>query len=181
MEQAAVTPSAVLRDRFGRQVDYVRVSVTDRCDLRCSYCMPRRFRGFEQPEHWLTFDEIERVLAAFARLGTRRIRLTGGEPLLRKNLTGLAQRLAALPGIEDLSLTTNGTQLTRLAPALRAAGVQRLNVSLDSLRHDCVQQITGSDCLQHVLDGLQAAKAACARRNVPASSASRSTWCRWSA
>ena len=160
MEQAAVTPSAVLRDRFGRQVDYVRVSVTDRCDLRCSYCMPRRFRGFEQPEHWLTFDEIERVLAAFARLGTRRIRLTGGEPLLRKNLTGLAQRLAARPGIEDLSLTTNGTQLTRLAPALRAAGVQRLNVSLDSLRHDCVQQITGSDCLQHVLDGLQAAKAA---------------------
>ena len=152
--------SPVLSDPFGRTVDYLRVSVTDRCDLRCSYCMPRRFRGFEQPEHWLTFDEIERVLAAFARLGTRRIRLTGGEPLLRKNLTGLAQRLAALPGIDDLSLTTNGTQLGRQAMLLRSAGVQRLNVSLDSLRHDCVQHITGNDCLDHVLDGLRAAQRA---------------------
>ena len=134
--------SPVLSDPFGRTVDYLRVSVTDRCDLRCSYCMPRRFRGFEQPEHWLTLDEITRVVAAFSRMGTRRVRLTGGEPLLRKGLPMLAAGIAALPGIDDLSLTTNGTQLGRQAMLLRSAGVQRLNVSLDSLRHDCVQHIT---------------------------------------
>ena len=149
--------SPVLSDPFGRTVDYLRVSVTDRCDLRCSYCMPRRFRGFEQPEHWLTLDEITRVVAAFSRMGTRRVRLTGGEPLLRKGLPMLAAGIAALPGIDDLSLTTNGTQLGRQAMLLRSAGVQRLNVSLDSLRHDCVQHITGNDCLDHVLDGLRAA------------------------
>ncbi|MGD9586632.1 MAG: GTP 3',8-cyclase MoaA [Brachymonas sp.] len=150
--------SASLQDRYGRTVDYLRVSVTDKCDLRCTYCMPRRFRGFEEPEHWLTFDEIERVVAAFVRMGTRRVRLTGGEPLLRRGLPELAGRLSALPGMEDLSLTTNGTQLARQAHALRAAGVRRLNVSLDSLRADCVQAITGSDCLQPVLDGLHAAR-----------------------
>lgn len=155
------TPSPpTLRDRFGRTVDYLRVSITDRCDLRCSYCMPRRFRGFEQPEHWLTLDEITRVVAAFSRLGTRRVRLTGGEPLLRKGLPELAARISALPGIEDLSLTTNGTQLARQARVLREAGVQRLNVSLDSLRRDCVAHITGSDCLPAVLQGLQAAREA---------------------
>ena len=79
--------SASLQDRYGRTVDYLRVSVTDKCDLRCTYCMPRRFRGFEEPEHWLTFDEIERVVAAFVRMGTRRVRLTGGEPLLRRGKT----------------------------------------------------------------------------------------------
>ena len=152
--------SPVLSDPFGRTVDYLRVSVTDRCDLRCSYCMPRRFRGFEQPEHWLTLDEITRVVAAFSRMGTRRVRLTGGEPLLRKGLPMLAAGIAALPGIDDLSLTTNGTQLGRQAMLLRSAGVQRLNVSLDSLRHDCVQHITGNDCLDYVLDGLRAAQRA---------------------
>ncbi len=153
-------PGATLSDAFGRCVDYLRVSLTDRCDLRCSYCMPRRFRGFEQPEHWLTLEEIERVVAAFAQLGTRRLRLTGGEPLLRKGVVQLAAALSALPGIEDLSLTTNGTQLGRQAQALRAAGVHRLNVSLDSLRQDCVQAITGSDCLAQVLQGLDAAQQA---------------------
>ena len=83
-----------LTDRFGRSIDYLRVSVTDRCDLRCSYCMPRGFRGFEEPADWLTFAEVQRVVAAFARMGTRRIRLTGGEPLLRKNLSTLAQSLS---------------------------------------------------------------------------------------
>ncbi|XLM20096.1 radical SAM protein, partial [Chromobacterium piscinae] len=79
--------------------------------LRCSYCLPKGFKHFEEPENWLTFDEIERVVAVFARLGTRRVRLTGGEPLLRRDLPQLAARLAALPGLEDLSLSTNGTQL----------------------------------------------------------------------
>ena len=87
--------SSMLQDRFGRSIDYVRLSVTDRCDLRCSYCMPKGFRGFEEPKDWLTFDEIERLLGIFVRLGTRRVRLTGGEPLLRRNLPELAGRLSA--------------------------------------------------------------------------------------
>ncbi|MFN4235653.1 MAG: GTP 3',8-cyclase MoaA [Vogesella sp.] len=148
----------MLSDRFGRTIDYLRISVTDRCDLRCSYCIPKGFKGFEEPANWLTFDEIERVIAAFARLGTRRYRLTGGEPLLRRHLPQLAARLAALPGVDDLSLSTNGTQLASQADALYAAGVRRLNVSLDSLREDCVHDITGSRNLDQVLAGLRAAR-----------------------
>jgi cyclic pyranopterin phosphate synthase len=151
---------AMLVDRFGRSIDYVRLSVTDRCDLRCSYCMPKGFRGFEEPKDWLTFDEIERLLGVFVRLGTRRVRLTGGEPLLRRKLPELAQRLSALPGLQDLSLSTNATQLGKHATALRAAGVDRINVSLDSLDRACMQQITGRDSLQPILDGLMAGKAA---------------------
>ena len=152
--------SVKLQDRFGRSIDYVRLSVTDRCDLRCSYCMPKGFRGFEEPKDWLTFDEVERLLGIFVRLGTRRVRLTGGEPLLRRNLPELAQKLSALPGLDDLSLSTNATQLGKHAVALRAAGVDRINVSLDSLDRACMQQITGRDSLQPILDGLMAGKAA---------------------
>ncbi|MBB3120709.1 GTP 3',8-cyclase MoaA [Pseudoduganella violacea] len=150
----------MLSDRFGRSIDYLRVSVTDRCDLRCTYCMPTGFKGFEDPPDWLTFDEMERVIGIFARLGTSRVRLTGGEPLMRRRLPELAARLAALPGLRDLSLSTNGTQLARHAADLRAAGVARLNVSLDSLDRDCVAKITGRDCLPDVLEGLKVAKAA---------------------
>jgi cyclic pyranopterin phosphate synthase len=139
-----------LQDRFGRSIDYLRLSVTDRCDLRCSYCIPKGFKDFEEPENWLTFDEIERVVAAFARLGTRRVRLTGGEPLLRRDLPKLAARLSALPGLEDLSLSTNATQLARHARELHAAG-KRVNVSLDSLRRECVNSITGRDSLPQVM------------------------------
>ena len=152
--------SVKLQDRFGRAIDYVRLSVTDRCDLRCSYCMPKGFRGFEEPKDWLTFDEIERLLGIFVRFGTRRVRLTGGEPLLRRNLPELAQKLSALPGLDDLSLSTNATQLGKHAVALRAAGVDRINVSLDSLDRACMEQITGRDSLQPILDGLVAGKAA---------------------
>ncbi|AXK40325.1 GTP 3',8-cyclase MoaA [Crenobacter cavernae] len=150
----------MLADRFGRTIEYIRLSVTDRCDLRCSYCIPKGFKGFEEPENWLTFDEIERVIGAFARLGTRRVRLTGGEPLLRRNLPELAGRLSALPGLTDLSLTTNATQLSKHAEALKEAGVSRLNISLDSLRRDCMADITGRDSLPAIMDGLMAAKAA---------------------
>ncbi|MDN2710452.1 GTP 3',8-cyclase MoaA [Janthinobacterium sp. SUN118] len=152
--------SVKLQDRFGRSIDYVRLSVTDRCDLRCSYCMPKGFRGFEEPKDWLTFDEIERLLGIFVRLGTRRVRLTGGEPLLRRKLPELARKLSSLPGLQDLSLSTNATQLGKHATALRAAGVDRINVSLDSLDRACMQQITGRDSLQPILDGLMAGKAA---------------------
>src|SRR5512134_2069593 len=111
-----------MQDRFGRSIDYLRLSVTDRCDLRCSYCMPEGFRDFEEPADWLGFDEIERVVAAFARLGTSRFRITGGEPLLRRDLAGLATRLSHLPGVQDLALSTNATQLAKHAAALKAAG-----------------------------------------------------------
>ena len=87
----------VLIDQFGRRIDYVRLSVTDRCDLRCSYCMPEGFKGFEEPEHWLSFDEIERLIGAFARLGVSRIRLTGGEPLLRRDIAGLSDASPRCP------------------------------------------------------------------------------------
>ena len=150
----------MLQDRFGRAVEYVRLSVTDRCDLRCSYCIPKGFKDFAEPEDWLTFAEIERVIGAFVRLGARRVRLTGGEPLLRRGVVDLAARLAALPGLRDLSVSTNGTQLARLAGPLKAAGVGRVNVSLDSLRRECMAEVTGRDCLPQVLDGLKAAKAA---------------------
>ncbi len=149
-----------LVDQFGRRIDYVRLSVTDRCDLRCSYCMPEGFKGFEEPEHWLNFDEIERLIGAFARLGVSRIRLTGGEPLLRRDISGLARRLASLPGIDDLSLSTNATQLDKHAQALKAAGVTRLNVSLDSLQQARGEKISGRDVLAKVMVGLAAAQEA---------------------
>jgi cyclic pyranopterin phosphate synthase len=149
-----------LQDRFGRTIDYLRLSVTDRCDLRCTYCMPAGFKGFEEPADWLTFDELERLLGAFARLGTRRVRLTGGEPLLRRHVTDLAARIAALDGIDDLSLSTNATRLGRHADALRAAGVGRINVSLDTLDRACMQSITGRDSYAKVMDGIMAGKAA---------------------
>jgi cyclic pyranopterin phosphate synthase len=148
-----------LTDRFGRAIEYLRLSVTDRCDLRCAYCIPEGFKGFEEPAHWLTFDEIERLLGVFARLGMKRIRLTGGEPLLRRNVTELARRIAALPGVDDVSLSTNATQLGRMAADLKAAGVTRLNVSLDSLNTETVARINGRPVLNEVLQGLEAASA----------------------
>ena len=151
-------PDQGLTDLFGRRIEYLRLSVTDRCDLRCRYCIPEGFKGFEQPPHWLTFDEIERLLGAFARLGLRKVRLTGGEPLLRRDLPQLAARIKRLDGIEDLSISTNATQLERHAQALHEAGVSRLNVSLDSLRADRFAEITGRDRLSAVLDGLQSAR-----------------------
>jgi cyclic pyranopterin phosphate synthase len=147
-----------LTDPFGRNIEYVRLSVTDRCDLRCFYCMPEGFTDFETPDHWLTFDEIERVIAAFGRLGVNRVRVTGGEPLVRKELPELTARLSALPGIDDLSLSTNAVQLAKHSEALHTGGVQRLNVSLDTLRPERFKAITKGK-LEKVLDGLMKAKA----------------------
>ncbi|KOQ42349.1 molybdenum cofactor biosynthesis protein MoaA, partial [Achromobacter xylosoxidans] len=149
-----------LIDGFGRRIDYLRVSVTDRCDLRCGYCMPKGFKGFEEPANWLRHDEMARLAGLFAGLGVRRVRLTGGEPLLRRSVADLAAAIAALPGVDDLSLSTNGTQLARHAAALRAAGVHRLNISLDTLDAAEFGRITGRDCLDAVLAGLRAAREA---------------------
>lgn len=148
----------VLTDQFNRRIDYVRLSVTDRCDLRCSYCIPEGFKGFEEPEHWLTFDEIERLIGAFARLGVSRIRMTGGEPLLRRDIADLSRRIASLPGVNDLSMSTNATQLDKHAQALKDAGVTRLNVSLDSLQQARVEKINGRDVLAKVMNGLAVAQ-----------------------
>lgn len=150
----------MLIDRYGRTIEYLRLSVTDRCDLRCVYCIPEGFKDFEEPSHWLTFAEIERLLGVFARLGLKRVRLTGGEPLLRRHVDDLARRIAALPGIEDVSLSTNATQLAKMADKLRAAGVTRLNVSLDSLRPETVERLNGRPVLDAVLAGLEAGRAA---------------------
>lgn len=146
-----------LQDGFGRRIEYLRLSVTDRCDLRCSYCLPARFHDFADPADWLTFEEIERVVGAFTRLGVSRVRLTGGEPLVRPGLPGLAARLARLPGLADLSLSSNCTRMHELAADLYRAGIRRLNVSLDSLRPETFRQVTGGD-LEKVLRGIAAAK-----------------------
>lgn len=148
-----------LIDPFGRKVEYVRLSVTDKCNMRCFYCIPKGFTNFEEPEKWLTFEEVERLIGIFVDLGVRRVRLTGGEPLVRKNLPELAARLSATPGIDDLSLSTNASLLSEYAAALKEAGISRINVSLDSLQHERFKEITGGK-LQTVLDGLQAAKRA---------------------
>jgi len=149
--------SSALIDPFGRKVEYVRLSVTDKCNMRCFYCIPQGFTSFEEPENWLRFDEIERLIAAFASLGVRRVRLTGGEPLVRRNLSELAARLSAIDGIEDLSLSTNAALLRQHAVALRDAGVSRINVSLDSLDPERFRQITRGD-LERVLEGLMEAR-----------------------
>ncbi|WP_235333983.1 GTP 3',8-cyclase MoaA [Aquabacterium sp. NJ1] len=152
--------SSRLIDSFQRRIDYLRVSVTDRCDLRCTYCMPKGFKGFEEPDHWLRHDEMTRLVGLFVAQGVSKVRLTGGEPLLRRGVADLARGLTALSGLQDLSVSSNGTQLARHARPLREAGVQRLNISLDSLDRDCFARITGRDCLADVLDGLKEARAA---------------------
>lgn len=149
-----------LTDKYGRNIEYLRLSVTDRCDLRCNYCMPEGFKDFGEPKDWLSFDEIERVIRVFGELGTKRIRLTGGEPLVRKNLPELAARLSLLPGIEDLSLSSNATRMQKQAAPLKKAGISRINISLDTLRADRFKEITGGGKLEKVINGLLAAKEA---------------------
>lgn len=147
-----------LIDSFHRRIDYLRVSVTDRCDLRCTYCMPKGFKGFEEPEHWLRHDEMARLVGLFVSQGVSKVRLTGGEPLLRRGVTDLARQLTSMSGLHDLSVSSNGTQLAHLAGPLKEAGVHRLNISLDSLDPACFARITGRDCLTDVLQGLKVAR-----------------------
>ena len=148
-----------LIDPFGRTVEYIRLSVTDRCDLRCFYCLPGDYRDFSEPEEWLSFDEIERIIRAFTTLGVRRVRVTGGEPLVRKNLPTLVTQLSNISGLDDLSLSTNAVGLSRQATALKTAGISRINVSLDSLRPERFKEITKGN-LDKVISGLMTAKQA---------------------
>src|SRR5438045_1327745 len=147
-----------LVDSFGRLHDNLRVSVTDRCNIRCFYCMPETDVHFVERSQILDFEEIERFVRIAARLGVRKLRVTGGEPLLRRDLPVLIARLAAIPGIEDLALTTNGVLLPALAEPLYAAGLRRLNVHLDTLDRARFQQITRRDDRDKVLAGLALAK-----------------------
>jgi cyclic pyranopterin phosphate synthase len=148
-----------LIDRFGRHIDYVRLSVTDRCDFRCVYCMSEEMT-FMPRAKILTLEELARVGAAFARLGVRKIRITGGEPLVRKNILRLFQELGQLAGLKELVLTTNGSQLERFAVPLKQAGVRRINISLDSLDPERFKRITRVGDLGKVLRGIRAARAA---------------------
>jgi cyclic pyranopterin phosphate synthase len=144
-------------DPFGRTIDYLRVSVTDRCNERCLYCMPEGYKGWAQREDHLTADEIVRTVEAAAKMGFRKIRVTGGEPLIRKDIIEILERIWALPGVETLGLSTNGTRLQQLAPAIKQAGVRSLNISLDALDSDLYRRITGGD-LSQVLAGIAAAE-----------------------
>lgn len=148
---------SVLRDSYNRRVNYLRLSVTDRCNLRCFYCMPAE--GVQNAGHAavLSYEELQMIAECAVQLGIEKIRVTGGEPLVRAGIVGFLGRLAALPGLRHLALTTNGLLLKRLAADLYQAGVQRLNVSLDSLVPQTFSQITRGGDLRTVLDGLDAA------------------------
>jgi cyclic pyranopterin phosphate synthase len=143
--------------RAMNNVDYLRVSVTDRCNLRCIYCNPLGDRGLRDREGILDFNEIHRVVRLCAECGIRKVRLTGGEPLMCRNIAELTRKLAAVAGIEDLSLTTNGVFLGLMAAQLKAAGLKRVNISLDAVDRGCYRQMTGFDLLPQVLEGMHEA------------------------
>ena len=146
---------APLVDPFGRRIEYVRLSVTDRCNFRCLYCMPKSIEALAKAR-LLSFDEIERIATVLAQLGVRKLRLTGGEPTVRRGLPELVARLARVPGLVDLGMTTNGWNLATCAPALRAAGLSRVNVSLDTLRRERFLRLAQVDRLNDVLAGIEA-------------------------
>ncbi|MEO6340161.1 MAG: GTP 3',8-cyclase MoaA [Caulobacteraceae bacterium] len=160
--QAAASPAAPLVDPFLRRIHYLRVSVTDRCDLRCLYCMPEKMRFLPRAEV-LTIEELDRLCSAFVDLGVKKLRLTGGEPLMRKGFMELVNRLSrhlTSNALEELTLTTNGTRLTEFAHELAAAGIRRINVSVDTLDAANFARITRGGDLAQVMRGLDAAQGA---------------------
>jgi len=149
-----------LLDSFGRVHNNLRVSVTDRCNIRCFYCMPADNVEFMPKDELLSFEEIERVVCIGTTLGIDRVRLTGGEPLVRRDLPKLVEKLSAVPGIVDIGITTNGVLLSEQASALRDAGLQRLNISLDALDPEVFKKVTRRDSYDKVIEGIAAARAA---------------------
>lgn len=149
-----------LIDKYGREHHYLRISVTDRCNLRCIYCMPEEGMEFEPSEKILSFEEIAEVVRVVAGMGIRKIRLTGGEPLVRKNLEQLVAMIANIPGIEDIALTTNGMFLAPKAKALKEAGLTRVNISMDSLQPDRFKMITRGGDVRKVLNSIDACEEA---------------------
>ena len=150
----------ILTDPQGRRINYLRLSVTDRCNLRCSACMPPEGIPRLLHEDILSYEDLHRIASQAIALGFEKIRITGGEPLVRKGVVGFLQKLATIPGLSELVLTTNGLLLREMAAELRQAGVQRLNVSLDSLNPETFARITRGGDLKQVLDGLEAAEQA---------------------
>jgi cyclic pyranopterin phosphate synthase len=150
-----------MKDQFGRRIDYLRISVTDKCNLRCTYCMPVEGLEWVPRAELLTYEEITEIVRQMADMGLSRIRLTGGEPLIRTDLPRLARMLSAVPGIEDLALSTNAVLLPRFAEELREAGVRRVNISLDTLRRDRFEAIARRPprFFDATLAGLEAAEA----------------------
>ncbi len=145
-----------LIDRFGRRINYVRLSVTDRCDLRCVYCMSEKMKFLPRAQI-LTLEEIQLIASAFVELGVTKLRVTGGEPLVRHGVISLLENLGNLPGLKELVITTNATHLQEMAGAIYNAGVKRVNISLDSLQHDRFRKITRVGDLDQVLAGIDAA------------------------
>ncbi|WP_169194704.1 GTP 3',8-cyclase MoaA [Devosia sp. MC1541] len=155
---ASIAPSRPLIDRYGRQISYLRISVTDRCDFRCVYCMAEEMTFLPKKEV-LSFEEIEAIAGAFIARGTTKIRLTGGEPLVRRDIMDLVRSLGSHigEGLEELTLTTNGSQLAKYAEDLKAAGVERINVSLDTLDEQRFREITRRGRIGDVFQGIDAA------------------------
>ncbi|MCP5418190.1 MAG: GTP 3',8-cyclase MoaA [Chromatiaceae bacterium] len=146
-----------LIDPFGRKIEYLRLSVTDRCDFRCFYCIPKGFKDFTESDKRLNLEEYVRLIRLFSELGVDKIRITGGEPLMHPDLLRMVTRFSALPGISDLSLSTNASQLANRAKELKQAGINRINVSLDSLNPERFRNITQGN-LSQVIAGLMAAR-----------------------
>lgn len=149
-----------LFDSFGRRINYLRLSVTDLCNLRCRYCMPGKRSAAQNPEGILGYDDLYRVARTSVSLGVEKIRVTGGEPLYREGIVGFMEKLAGIPGLKRLVVTTNGVLLSRMAHALRAAGVESLNISLDSLLPDVFSRITRGGDVRIVRNGIAAAEEA---------------------
>ncbi|MFM7551834.1 MAG: GTP 3',8-cyclase MoaA [Actinomycetota bacterium] len=147
-----------LTDSFDRRIESVRISITDRCNFRCRYCMPAEGLPWLQRSEVLTFEEIERLARILAAMGVDHVRITGGEPLVRRDVPDLIERLVRVPGLDDLALTTNGVALRTLAGPLVDAGLRRINVSLDSLDHTRFAEVTRRDMLDRVLEGLEEAE-----------------------
>ena len=147
-------------DSFNRKIDYLRISLTDLCNLRCTYCMPAEGVPLRPRSDFLSYEEIAAVVREAAALGLTKIRLTGGEPLVKKDLDVLIEQLKAVPGVEEVALTTNGTLLAPLAAALKAAGLDRLNISLDTLDPEKYRRITRGGDIEDVMRGIAAAREA---------------------
>ena len=158
--QSETTPLTPLVDPFQRTITYLRVSVTDRCNLRCIYCMPEEGIEFQPRQEILSYEEIVSIIRVGAAMGLRQVRLTGGEPLVRIGFVDLVRRVSRIPGIEDISLTTNGIALPRYAHELAGAGLRRVNISLDTLRPERFHAITRLGRYEDVLQGIAAARAA---------------------
>ncbi len=152
----------MMQDQFGRQIEYLRISVTDRCNLRCTYCMPEEGLDWIPKPEMLSYEEIAEIVAQMSELGLSRVRLTGGEPLIRRDLAELVELIAAVPGIEDISLSTNAILLPRFADDLKRAGVDRVNISLDTLDRERFEEIARRpvDRFDETMTGIESAEAA---------------------